>query len=169
MDILPEWVTEAKLRCEKMGVLGNSITEGEGNTAGFIGEIATHVYLSGSTLESTLDYDVIYRGHLIDVKTKRTTRPFINGSFDASIAHHNPRQKCHLYAFTRVNEEAEKVWLAGWMGKLDYFDLAEYHRKGDIIGTNNFTVKSNCYNLPYALLHPMGELLSVPQFRSNCV
>jgi len=55
-----------------IGRLPNSITNGRGNEAGRLGELALAEYL-GVDLADKKDYDMIYNGEKIEVKTKRRT------------------------------------------------------------------------------------------------
>ena len=72
-----EWVREAKKRALQMGPLKNSITSGEGNVAGCLGEIVVNYYLGRdpfctvSVSDNVKGYDILINDYKIDVKTKR--------------------------------------------------------------------------------------------------
>ena len=72
MDIDGDTVNIAHEKAKKLGVVSRSITKGEGNIVGFIGEhLAQSVY--GGELINTFKYDLVLPdGRRIDVKTKRT-------------------------------------------------------------------------------------------------
>lgn len=152
VDIDPKMVELAKSRSEEMGVLNNSVTRGDGNIAGFVGEYIIKDFIKGSEIADTYDYDVVTRsGVKIDVKTKRTTvrpKPY----YDCTIYEYNTKQKCDVYAFVRVSEDYTKGWILGFYPKKKYFENAKFHKKGDIDGDNNFRFKANSYNLPISQL-----------------
>ena len=52
INITQENITEAKKLSGEMGKLNNSITKGEGNIHGFLGEIITANFLSVSTFNT---------------------------------------------------------------------------------------------------------------------
>ena len=64
----------AEKMSKSMGTLNNSITKGQGNIVGFLGEIIVAEYLD-IILDNTYDYDLIYKNKKIDVKSKRVTTP----------------------------------------------------------------------------------------------
>ena len=74
INITDKDIKEAKLLANSMGKLRNSITKGQGNVHGFLGEIITSKFLK-SKLSNTYDYDIIHNNLKIDVKTKRVTTP----------------------------------------------------------------------------------------------
>lgn len=150
----------AYAKADAMGKLNNSILQGKGNETGFIGEEVVKLYLkdSGHIQEGNhYDYDFLYNGQKIEVKTKYTTvQP--RGTYDCSIANFNPNQKCDIYVFVRVHEFWEKAWILGWMGKDEYFKNSVFLKKGDIDPSNNFTVKADCHNVKISNLRDIKDL-----------
>ena len=65
-------------KARSMGKLKNSILQGEGNIAGFLGEEVVNNLIDG-TISNTYDYDIVYKTSSqnikYDVKTKRCTSP----------------------------------------------------------------------------------------------
>lgn len=153
LDITPEIFAEATSYAEEMGKLNNSITEGQGNTSGFIGELLFVNYMKSleipCILNHTYDYDIVLDPQqpiYVDVKTKRTTvAP--DPLYECSIADFNIKQKCDIYVFTRVDLLKNKGYILGWYPKKDYFEKARFLKKGQVDGSNNFVVKSDCYNM----------------------
>jgi hypothetical protein len=153
--LTPEEIEYAKELAADMGRLKRSITEGEGNLAGFMGEIATLKVYDARSIH-THDYDLILAdGRTADVKSKRTSvkTPPLEG-YDCSVAATSIHQKCDLYIFTRViiNNKIEKiptgtVWVLGHLEKQLYLDDARFLFKGQWDGDNGFRVKANCYNM----------------------
>lgn len=152
----------ARQKAEEMGKLKNSITEGEGNVPGFLGEFIAAEYL-GAEVSNTYEYDILAEEKRIDVKTKRcTSKP--KDFYECSIAAFNTRQECDIYLFTRIlwHKDKPKVWkkgwLLGWLPKEEYFEKATFLKKGQVDPSNNFTVKADCYNLKISCLNDMETL-----------
>lgn len=152
----------AREKSEEMGKLNNSITSGEGNLAGFIGEFVAAREI-GAEVNNTYEYDLLAFGKKIDVKTKRcTSRP--KDFYECSIAAYNTKQKCDIYLFARMlwlkqqPNHWERGWLLGWLPKEEYFEKATFLRKGQIDPSNNFVVKADCYNLAIAKLNDLETL-----------
>tara|TARA_R100000935_G_scaffold28738_1_gene49141 strand:- start:6 stop:482 length:477 start_codon:yes stop_codon:yes gene_type:complete len=144
-------IDAARKKSNDMGLLKNSITGGGGNVAGFLGEDCARIILGGKEA-NTYDYDLkLEDGRTVDVKTKRTTVP-PKRYYECSVAEFNTRQKCDYYAFVRVHNDLHTAWFLGVYPKDKYYDDATYLRKGEVDPSNNFTVKSNCYNMAISAL-----------------
>mgnify|MGYP000047004635 FL=1 len=144
-------IDAAQKKANDMGLLNNSITGGQGSVAGFLGEDCARLILGG-TEDNTYDYDIKLKdGRTVEVKTKRTTVP-PKRYYECSVAELNTKQKCDYYAFVRVHNDLHTAWFLGVYPKSKYYNDAKYLRKGDIDTSNNFTVKSNCYNMPISAL-----------------
>ena len=154
VKITDQMYRDAWAKSRDMGKLKNSITKGEGNIAGFIGEsIALHVL--GGDIQNNKDRDLILpNGKTVDIKTKRcTSEPLPH--YECSVAAYNTVQKCDYYAFVRVeyiNNEYTRGWFLGIIPKEEYFEKARKLFKGQKDGSNWFTVKADCYNLPISEL-----------------
>jgi len=145
-------ITEEHLACarvlsEEMGMLNNSITKGEGNLSGFLGEVVV-AELTNSRQANTYDYDLILpNGKTVDVKTKRTNYT-PRDNYDCSVAAFNTKQRCDYYAFVRVKNDLSTAWVLGFYEKKAYFEDSTFYRKGDFDADNGFTFKADCYNIP---------------------
>lgn len=133
------------------GALKNSITKGESNLYGAVGEIVVFDYCKNSgrrvSHKSTTDYDMIINGNKFDIKTKKTTVPPLSG-FNCSVAAFNTTQKCDHYLFVRVMEDYSEAWLLGYIPKGEFFKRATFNRKGQPdpkFPAWNF--RADCYNL----------------------
>ena len=149
-------IKEAQLKSgDTMGLQG-SITGGGGSPAGALGEIVVRDLL-GYVQANTAHYDLYTdQGIRIDIKTKRCTsapKPF----YECSIAAHGSRQECDEYIFVRVLKNLRKAWILGRISKDEYFAKAVRHKKGDKDESNNFTFKSDCYNIAIEDLWPIQE------------
>lgn len=147
--ITDEMVRIAWAKSRDMGKLKKSITEGDGNIAGFIGEQVANLVIGGK-IENSKDFDIVGPdGLTYDVKTKRcTSEPLPH--YECSVAAFNVIQKCDRYAFVRVEHidgKYTRAWYLGSINKVKYFEIARKLYKGQKDGTNWFTVKSDCYNL----------------------
>ena len=65
-----EMIDQASLWANDLGGIKNSITRGDGNFAGRMGELALAKHL-GLEVSDRKDYDMIFDGKKIEVKTKR--------------------------------------------------------------------------------------------------
>jgi len=146
VNITQKMVIAAHKKSTEMGKLNKSITRGQGNMAGFLGEQIALSVLGGEWY-NTYEYDLILEdGTKVDVKTKRTSVKPLD-YYDCSIAKLNTKQDCDRYAFVRVKNDLSVGWYLGWKDKMEYFDEARFLKKGDKDGDNGFIVKSDCYNL----------------------
>lgn len=144
-------------KAKDMGKLINSITNGNGNLAGFLGEEVANSIING-TINNTYDYDIIKDGKKYDVKTKRcTSKP--KEYYECSIAAYNTKQKCDTYVFVRIeykNNNWGRAWILGFFPKTEYFQKAILLKRGDIDHSNGFVVKADCYNMAIKDLHQDG-------------
>ena len=149
--VTPDMLLRSVERAKDMGHLNNSITRGQGNIAGFIGEEVAAAVL-GASVQNTYDYDLIMdEGTTIDVKTKRTSvAP--KEHYECSVAALNTKQRCDYYAFVRVHNDMHTAWFLGVYPKSEYMRDASFLKKGDIDPSNNYTVKSDCYNMAISSL-----------------
>lgn len=139
-------IKDARALAKELGQLKNSITSGEGNLAGFIGEVIV-ADITGASHRNTYDYDLILpSGKSVDVKTKRTNYP-PKDNYDCSVAAFNTKQKCDYYAFVRVKNDLSVAWVLGFYEKSLYFKDAKFYKKGDYDPDNKFTFKADCYNI----------------------
>lgn len=151
IPISADMLVEARDKAAEMGKLRNSIINGAGNIAGFIGEAIAQQVLGGE-LNNTYDYDLVLDdGTKVDVKTKQTSVKPLD-SYDCSIANYNTKQACDYYCFVRVKNDFTVGWYLGVYEKEQYFKDAIFMQKGTVDPSNGYTVKSDCYNLKIAKL-----------------
>lgn len=146
VSVTPKMLVEARDKAAEMGKLRNSIINGAGNIAGFIGEAIAQQILGGK-LDNTYDYDLVLdNGTTVDVKTKQTSVKPLD-TYDCSIANLNTTQKCDYYCFVRVKNDFSVGWYLGVYEKQQYMLDAVFMKRGTIDPSNGYTVKSDCYNL----------------------
>ena len=144
--ITGEMLVTARDKAAEMGKLRNSIINGAGNIAGFIGE-AIAQQVMGGMLTNTYEYDLILdNGKTVDVKTKQTSVKPLD-TYECSIAGLNTTQECDYYAFVRVKNNFSVGWFLGVYDKKQYMLDSILMKKGTIDTSNGYTVKSDCYNL----------------------
>jgi hypothetical protein len=166
IDILPEWLPIAEQKAKTLGKLRNSITDGEGNIASVLGEMAVNCFLKGSIWQPTFDYDIIYRKKTADAKSKRHgvgRDPTLDD--EGSIYAKNMTQKCDAYIFTRVQWEKESsdigkwvsgingvgkyVWIMGIIAKENFISKARHIPLGWRDSSNGWVCKEECWNIFY--------------------
>ena len=147
VKITAEMKSAANKKAKELPSLKNSITSGQGNMVGFLGEEVAKFVLGGE-LKNTYDYDLILSsGKTVDVKTKKTSfepKPH----YECSVAEYNTKQRCDYYAFVRVDDQRDRAWFLGVYEKEAYYRDSKLLKKGEVDPSNNFVVKANCYNLP---------------------
>ena len=149
IDISTDQLDRARKKAVEMGKIPNSITNGGGSLAGFIGEVVVADILKIKH-DNTYNYDLVnLSGKKIDVKTKRcNSQP--QKTYDCSISAHGTKQECDSYIFVRVLNNLSRAWVLGEIDKQEYFDKARFCKKGDIDPDNGFNFKADCYNVKIA-------------------
>lgn len=134
IDVTEEQLKRAETRFEFEELRG-SITKGDGNLAGALGEVVVLDLLKqrGNKVVdiSTYDYDLKANGLTIDVKSKRINVP-PRGDFRVTVSGWNTKQRCDYYMFTHVMGDMSKVYVGGYMSKKDFFDKARFYKKGEL-------------------------------------
>jgi len=148
----------------EVGQLNNSITEGVGNLAGTLGELAfLKIYQDAyRDKEVTFDYDFLLYGKKWEIKTKNRTVP-ASLSFAASISDCNPEQEADYYGFVSVifNKKLDRFTGAEMIGYItpeDYFEQAVFCKKGETDPNSaiGWTFKGDCYNVLYRDMNRFG-------------
>ena len=158
VTITPTMLQEAQERFN-FGVLNGSITRGEGNLAGALGEVASIHYLQskGYRVEdtSTYDYDIIVNGHKVDVKTKRQRHAPLPHN-RVTVSSWNTKQQCDFYFFATALYNHSYVYLNGYYQKEAFFREADFKHKGDGDpegGNTSFIFTHDCYVLHNHQIH----------------
>lgn len=162
IPVIQEELEVAKADAEKLGKLNRSILNGDGNYAGFIGELAVLRVLNylGAKRSNTYEHDLLIGRWRFDVKTKRrTVRPLEH--FVGTVPAYS-NQKCHAYIFTSVelghDEVPLSVTLCGWIRKDDFAREAVHVSKDEVDPSNGFKCHMDCMNIPYGKLQPIFDL-----------
>jgi hypothetical protein len=146
-NIPKQKIIAAKQRANALGSLKGSITKGQGNTAGYLGQMLFAEYINGHEAD-TRNYDVIKDNIRYEVKTKRCTS-IPRSDYDCSIADANPNQKCDYYIFMRILEDFSKAWILGKKAPKQYISESVFCKKGEVDPKSHlgWTFKGDCYNL----------------------
>jgi hypothetical protein len=147
LNVPDKLIKLAEERSKKLGVLKNSITKGEGNIAGYIGQMLIKLFLDGNDIDD-YDFDVLKDNIRYEVKTKRCKfKPL--PEYACSVCEKNARQDCDYYVFVRITNDYKKAWILGKKKAKQYLKESLYCKKGevDLDSTFGWTFKENCYNL----------------------
>ncbi len=167
----------AKEKAVSLGSLNNSILQGAGNLAGYLGEeaLASHTgaeIVSNNRGLDKYNHDLLMpTGQRVEVKTKRrTVAP--RDYYDVSVAKTSSHQQPDIYAFIsiefqRATKEHPKkyyglknIWLCGFMPAEEYWERATLWEKGKIDKRNGFKTHVDMYNIEIKELHQhIAELL----------
>lgn len=150
IPIIPEMVELATIRAANLpkSTLKNSVMKGKKTMIGFLGEIALNYLLMDSVVENTFDYDLIYKGLKIEVKTKDTTVvPQID--YEGTVPAYNKTQQCDVYAFLRVLNDLSNAYFCGMIQKNVFDEKAYFVKEGQRYGSNNWKARVDCWNMFY--------------------
>jgi hypothetical protein len=159
LEVKQEWVKEARALAKELGVLNNSIKNGEGNIYGFLGEILI-CKITSAKINRTFDYDIVYNNLKIDVKTKCCTSKPLNNYY-CSVAAFNVKQRCDYYTFVRILKDFSKAWILGSIKKVDFFKFASFNKRDEIDKNSSFgwKFKADCFNLEIQKLNKLYRII----------
>ena len=149
LKVSPDQIARAKLLFD-FKALNNSITSGEGNLAGALGEILIADRYKVLNEFNTYDYDLVIKDKTVDVKTKRYKRNrSANSKVNLNVAAFNTIQKCDYYCFVGVSYDLQEAFLYGFIKKDDFYHKAVFHRAGEVDpnGDGIWRFRCNCYNI----------------------
>jgi len=134
----------------EFNVLKGSVTRGEGNEVGALGEIIVlDRYGKQAEYVGDYNYDMIIKGKKVDVKTKKqNVPPAKHHTFN--IFAFNTRQECDYYCFVVILKDLSKGWIVGWKQKEEFIKTSTFRKKGEIddtIPNCTWTFKGDCYCL----------------------
>jgi hypothetical protein len=160
VDITSNMIVEAESMSKKLGVLNNSIRKGEGNLAGFLGELSFLKAFPKTQKIDSYNFDIKVGNYSVEIKTKdRTVPPQLY--YEASIANYNTRQKADYYVFISLLREGKsykKAFIMGFIEPNEYMGKSIFLKKGQVDPSNNWTVNADCWNLPYSKLNKFNKL-----------
>lgn len=147
----------------RMGALKNSITKGEGNLCGVLGEYVARAHMQAE-FDHDLEHDLVREGLRYEVKTKRcTSAP--KDHYLCSVSDANHSQSSDFYVFVRVLKDLKRAWILGEISVSEFFARATFHEKGDVDpeSQHGWLFKADCYNLPIRRLYPCAGAVEVAE------
>lgn len=139
-------ILEAK-RLYDFKKLNNSITEGESQIYGALGEVMVmnffKLYYQNVEYVGSYDFDLKINGKKIDVKTIKTDKEPTK-HFNANISAYNITQKTDYYLWCSVAENMKYGYIIGYMEKDEFYKIAQLKKKGEI-DWGNWVFKSDTY------------------------
>ena len=139
-------------------ILNKSLTQGDGNAAGAIAEICFLDYFSSIGKEifhaQHHDYDFIMNKKKIEIKATRVNNPpRLAHQFKLPCDHYD--QQCDYYCCIYVMNDFSKVFINGYISKIDFFNNAILHLAGEM--EHNFTFRCDTKTVTLAELKPLNH------------
>jgi hypothetical protein len=132
-DVTPEQLARAE-KWFSFKELKDSITNGDGNLAGALGEVVFMDYLSNTgrvaDYVGTHGHDLTFGGYTMEIKTKRSNyapKPNHNATVAVTSRHQNP----DVYVFAQCLYDYAKLWLCGWMFREDFYEQSIFYEAGE--------------------------------------
>lgn len=139
-------ILEAK-RLYDFKKLRNSITEGQSQIYGALGEVMVmnffKLYYENVEYVGSYDFDLKINGKKIDVKTIKTDKE-PSKDFNANISAFNITQKTDFYLWCSVAENMKYGYIIGYLEKDEFYKIAQLKKKGEI-DWGNWVFKSDTY------------------------
>ena len=111
-EISEEMVVLAKQRCK--GMKGGD--KSRDNVVGALGVIGTELYYPGCQFVDKRNYDLIYKGKNLEVKTRSIyPNTIIGPDLEFLIPKKTPLQWCDFYVCLGVDTKFESMWMFGVM------------------------------------------------------
>ena len=146
INITDQQIIEAQ-KLYNFKALNNSITEGESQIYGALGEVMVMDFLRSLNKPvkyiGSYDYDLEINGKKIDVKTIKTDKEPTN-DFNANISAFNTRQQTDFYLWCSVAESMKYGYIIGYLEKDEFYRIAELKKKGQI-DWGKWVFKSDTY------------------------
>lgn len=167
LDFDGKMVGRAKQKAEALGSANNSITNGVGNLAGYLGEEAAALHLGAEIVscdegKDKYNHDLLYKGIKLEVKTfRRGCKPI--PKYNALVNGISIHQKPDIYVFTSMQggpiiqknptiyKGVRNMWLCGFMGRDEFFHKARFFKAGQRDG--NHVYKEDAYVVFIRELH----------------
>jgi hypothetical protein len=146
------------IKLYEFGILDNSLTQGDGNAAGAIAEICFLDYFSSIGKDifhaQHHDYDFIMNKKKIEIKATRVNNPpRLVHQFKLPCDHYD--QQCDFYCCIYVMNDFSKVFINGYISKIDFFNNAILHLEGEM--EHNFTFRCDTKTVTLAELKPLNH------------
>ena len=149
VEITEDMKKRAWAKSREMGEINNSITHGDGNIAGFLGEEVANQLICGDIC-NTYDYDIVKGDTDMMLKQKDVlqNQKVITNVLLLRLTRGKTAITMFFVRIENVKGRWGRAWVLGSYEKEQYFKDARFLEKGKIDGNNNFRVKADCYNMP---------------------
>jgi len=146
------------IKLYEFGILDNSLTHGDGNAAGALAEICFLDYFKAKGKDiihaKHYDYDFIMNKKKIEIKATRVNNPpRLAHQFKLPCDHYD--QQCDFYCCIYVMNDFSKVFINGYISKIDFFNNAILHLEGEM--EHNFTFRCDTKTVTLAELKPLNH------------
>lgn len=148
-----------------------TLTDGEGNAAGFAGEEIVHAFLPMLTNDTKcFDWDFTFTVErhnvigmmAIDVKSKGNNKHKPELDYDCTVPKYQVAgQQCNVYIFTRINHDLTKGWINGWIIKERFQKEARIRKAGESYNNAGRETKDDHLVIPVSALIPIELLKSL--------
>jgi hypothetical protein len=157
---VPDRIRLKALEYQKsLGTLKNSITEGKGTPAAYVGKMMVADYLGIHCVSRSYHENFVYYGDRINVKSVRcSSQPF--GFYDVSITFDvDDFQNIDGFIFTRVSYNYRRVWICGYQSKKDHKEKSRKMRTGEVDLNNGYKCSKGCYKIQIKDLVPLSQYM----------
>lgn len=155
----------ARLRVSEHRFGGNSFSkfgsEQNRTLIGYLGEEIIRDYLGLKSLDDDYQYDLVYNGHRIEVKSVSCKfKPRLDylctvNSHDLSGVH---KQQADFYVFTRIINDMSEGWILGFVPCSEFFEKGKFVEKGSTVIPGVKFWKANATVLPISGLIPIQNI-----------
>ena len=161
IPITPSMLAQAQASASEQGCLNkHSLTKGERNLEGFLGEAVVLLTLPEAISDNDYDHDLLLGQIRIDVKTKRCPdKP--KTYYDCTVFGYNPTQKCDMYIFVSIKKDYTMAWVNGFLVKHQFYAIAKFIPAGTVVGKNQLFYKKDNYVCSIKDLNRMNFLQSL--------
>ena len=146
IEITDEQILQAQ-KLYNFKALTNSITQGESQIYGALGEVIAMHFLRSINKPvqyvGSYDNDLEINGKKIDVKTIRTDKEPTN-DFNLNISAYNTKQETDFYLWCSVSQEMKYGYIIGYLAKDEFYRMAELKKEGEI-DYGSWVFKSDTY------------------------
>ena len=121
-------------------------------------------FLSLSEDNDSFDFDLIFRGNRLEVKSIgcKFEPP---SHFEAAVNSHDlagvHKQDADFYVFVRILNGYEKGWILGYLPCARFFELGRFVKKGEEVYKGQKFEKANATLLKISALQPARDLLKM--------
>ena len=167
--ITKQQIAQAEIRLNKFSFnidrgLSMFGSEKDRTLIGYLGEQIIMDYLSLSNSQETFEYDLMYKGKKLEVKSISCKfKPYLHylctvNSFNLSGVH---KQQADYYIFLRILNDKSKAWILGYIPCSVFWEKGKYVEKGTEILKGITFSKANATVMEISQLLDIDDLLNL--------